>query len=255
MSHRWTPHPLPDGHFCIAEDTCLSEFMRQAGRLDHDQVFLQKIVSHIRPGTVVIDGGAFLGDHSIAYAKVASTVYAFEPYWPSFLGLCANVFLGRHFNVIPLHEALSGSNELVVAFPEMPPNVGAIVPWYHKHGIRASLQYGEAWTVSIDGFATVQLSSEEGPELRLVYERVGLIKLDIEGREYSALRGAVHTIKRDKPILVLEVNAGALEVQRTSAKELVELVESFGYKWQAIKGEIGGPCWDMLAFHPENVYP
>lgn len=34
---------------------------------------------------------------------------------------------------------------------------------------------------------------------------VGLIKMDIEGAEYSAIKGALETIKRDKPVLLISL--------------------------------------------------
>lgn len=236
----WTPHRLPDQHYCFAEDTCLSAFMRQAGRLDHDRAFLAKIVWHIRPGSVVIDGGAFLGDHAIAYAKVASLVLAFEPFWPSFLGLCCNVFVGQHFNVVPIHAALADEG-CRVSFPATPPNVGAI---------QAS---EDGWAI----FHTHEKPLATSIDMRQErdHDRVGLIKLDLEGWEIRALRGARHTIERDLPILVLEVNDGALRQQGTSATELVQLVEDLGYRWQTIKGDVAGPCADIIAWHPRNPYP
>lgn len=242
---RWTPHRLPDGHHCFAEDTCLSEFMRQSGRLDHDQAFLAKICSHIRPGTVVIDGGAFLSDHAIAYAKVASLVLAFEPYWPSYLGLCANVFVGGHFNVWPIHAGLSDRVERIV-FGEMPPNVGAIAG--SRLPLRPDGSTGEivCWPSEP---VTIVLDDQR------ITERVGLIKLDIEGYEPRALAGATAIIGRDHPIMILEVNDGALRLQGSSAHDMLALVESLGYRWQPIKGVVDSPCFDAIAFHPENPYP
>lgn len=242
---KWTPHRLPDGHYCIAEDTCLSEFMRQSGRLDHDRAFLDRIVSHIRPGTVVIDGGAFLSDHAIAYAKVAKLVLAFEPYWPSYLGLCANVFVGQHFNVCPIHAGLSDRVERIV-FGEMPRNVGAISGMGLPLQPRGSVGEVLSWP---NEAVTVRLDDQQ------ITEQVGLVKLDIEGFELRALLGASVLIQRNRPIMVLEVNDGALRLQGTSAPDLLALVESLGYRWQPIKGAVGSPCFDAIAFHPENVYP
>ena len=34
---------------------------------------------------------------------------------------------------------------------------------------------------------------------------VGLIKMDIEGAEYSSIQGALETIKRDKPVLLISL--------------------------------------------------
>lgn len=56
-----------------------------------------------------------------------------------------------------------------------------------------------------------------------------LIKLDIEGWEVRALRGAKRTLREHHPIIVCEVNRHALERAGTSAAELHETLWLAGY--------------------------
>jgi FkbM family methyltransferase len=42
---------------------------------------------------------------------------------------------------------------------------------------------------------------------KLRLKRVDLIKIDIEGEEYNALKGATKTIKRFKPKIIIEIHS------------------------------------------------
>lgn len=70
-------------------------------------------------------------------------------------------------------------------------------------------------TVPIDDLAEVQ----EGPP-------VAFMKLDIEGHEEEALRGAEQTIRRDKPMIALEILPGDIEDGKVAS---VEFLRELGY--------------------------
>ena len=55
---------------------------------------------------------------------------------------------------------------------------------------------------------------------------VRMIKLDIEGYEYDALKGAEMTIKQFKPLIVFESNEGN-EAQRSL---IFDFLDSLGYQ-------------------------
>lgn len=56
------------------------------------------------------------------------------------------------------------------------------------------------------------------------HEKVTIIKMDVEGFEYQVLQGAINTIKKDKPILIIEV----LTREKFSRVDLY--LRSLGYK-------------------------
>ena len=67
-------------------------------------------------------------------------------------------------------------------------------------------------------------------------ERVDFIKMDIEGSEYGALLGALETIKRSKPIILIELNEAALVACGATSRQVKDLLESLGYKGRLLDG-------------------
>lgn len=226
--HTWTPILIGGTPYAtITEDTHFGQWQRIQPRGFIDRQVVGQMLEHVPAGCVAIDGGAFNGETAIAIAERAGLVWAFEPQLPLFLNLCANVFNGRHGNVIPVHAALGETDGYTKteAWRGEPDNYGA-----------RRLGYGD---VQVD---VVALCTH-----RATQERIGFIKLDVEGWEVDALRGARSAIARDRPVLWFEVNRGALEARRRSPHELLHLVEGMGYSVRAVTGREGGDQWDALA--------
>jgi FkbM family methyltransferase len=139
-----------------------------------------------RPGDVVIDGGAFLGDTALYFAHLVGPqgrVHAFE-FEPGNLGLLEhnlslNPELARRINV--RRTALSDSD-------------GDTVQYF---------AVGPATTVSPDGDETAPTESIDSLIEQGAIERVDFLKLDIEGCELEALRGAEAALTRFRPRLAL----------------------------------------------------
>ena len=55
---------------------------------------------------------------------------------------------------------------------------------------------------------------------------IGLIKIDVEGHEFSALTGARQTILENRPIILFEQSESDFE---NGSSKVIELLRSFGY--------------------------
>jgi len=60
---------------------------------------------------------------------------------------------------------------------------------------------------------------------------VSLIKVDVQGAEVRVLRGALRTIRRFRPVLLIEIDDSALSAAGFSADVLLDELESEGYKF------------------------
>ena len=84
--------------------------------------------------------------------------------------------------------------------------------------------------------------------------RVRLIKLDIEGAEAKALRGATGLLERaDAPDLVFEFTPDFLEGMGDAPRELVGMLEALGYRLEVI-GDAGRSPADERIFAAVQTY-
>jgi len=209
---------LPNGIAVIDGDTHISKWVEESGRLDHDQYALPIILEHIEEWDWVVDGGAFIGDHTRAYKdKVkAGMVIAFEPNAEAFECLVHNC---PDADTIPLGL----SDNSAPAWLEKRANAGASIVGNGESGNWIQL---------------VELDSFKLPKLNF-------LKLDIEGCELKALKGAEKTIKRNRPKMWIEINEYALNQQDASAEEIYRFLEQFDYDITPFP-EAGIPQYDIL---------
>jgi FkbM family methyltransferase len=90
---------------------------------------------------------------------------------------------------------------------------------------------------------------------------VDFIKMDIEGSELRALRGAENTLKSNRPTILLELNSAALQKCGSSVGEVKEFLERHGYRgWiltrtaaRSIENSDDHSCDECLFIHRENI--
>jgi len=169
-------------------------------------------VSHLREGMVVMDVGANWGLYSLLISRAvgpSGKVYAFEPVPEIFARLKEHIALNNATNVIPVPIALLDEKGIAKMSVE---------------GGRSSL-----FRHVSDEFVDVQVERLDDFVEQERIERVDAIKIDVEGAELKVIRGADKTIRRDKPILMVEVQAATLQAAGTTPEELFETIVGYGY--------------------------
>lgn len=154
---------------------------------DSEIALLEKF---LRPGDTVVDVGANIGTHTVAFATFvgeAGRVLAFEPQRFSFHLLCGNVALNCLTNVECRQQGL-GESIRTAGIPRISPR-------------------------ETRNFAAVAVSDDrEGDEVQIVtLDSLGLascrlVKIDVEGMEPEVIRGARATIEAHRPVLFVECN-------------------------------------------------
>ncbi len=144
---------------------------------------------------VVLDVGANIGYYSVQLARVPSVrrVHAFEPIPGTCAVLRRNVELNDLGSTIAIHEtALSDRTEVATFFvPTDTGNVAASArPLFEE-------QDQERVEVQVERLDDIALDTTVGD--------IGLVKCDIEGGEFSFLRGAERTLLANRPFVMLEM--------------------------------------------------
>jgi FkbM family methyltransferase len=195
---------------------------------------LELIRVRLSAGDVFVDGGANIGLFSLIAAHcvgVDGHVYALEPAPRTRMSLCRNIGASGFTQVTVLPYALSdrwGSSQ----FSVMP------------HGGGTSSLSDEGAKQTEDRCAGAQIVTVLTGRLddivpQVLWDRLTLIKLDVEGAEVSSLRGAQALLRFARPALLVEVVDEHLRTQGSSERELQDLLTDLGYR--ALPGAAATP--------------
>jgi FkbM family methyltransferase len=160
---------------------CISEY----GEYCDDEIIL--LSSLINKNDVVLDIGANIGLMTLPFSKMVGfdgKVISFEPQPEIFRILCGNVAINNMRNVETYNLAV-GDSQKVINVPILdytkPNNFG---------GIRLSEKNG----INVNQIRLDDLS----------FDKLNLMKIDVETMEINVLNGAYYTIKKHRPILYVE---------------------------------------------------
>lgn len=86
--------------------------------------------------------------------------------------------------------------------------------------------------LAAEGAEVVEIPMTKIDTIMSTYEgaNVALMKMDVEGSELNALKGAAETIERHKPHILIEINEVALNSCGTSSSALKDFFNSQGYE-------------------------
>lgn len=141
----------------------------------------QDVLGSIR-GSIFIDCGAFTGDSAFVLQQLSpSEIIALEPDQKNFDVLIENIKINQMKGVTPLPFG-AGNQNVKLKFSSV----------------------GIASQVSETGDSEIEIVRiDDIPKVVSGPEKVGLIKMDIEGHELPALEGAGKTIQKDTPVLLI----------------------------------------------------
>jgi FkbM family methyltransferase len=147
---------------------------------------------------VVVHAGTFFGDFLPAISGKGKRVYAFEPVFENYR--CAKVTLDLNFeysedhNTYLYHAAL-GTN----TFEKL--TMKTVEEGKHMGGgsrVEKNPKNSENARFEVTNSTTIDFTLPSKND-------VSIIQLDVEGFEEEALKGAVRTLRKSKPILILEI--------------------------------------------------
>ena len=184
----------------------------------------------VSPGATVLEIGANIGAHTVELSHLVGPggmVHAFEPQRLMFQLLCANLALNSRRNV-SAHPVAVGETRAVARIPApdptQPANFGGV-------SLRTGGPGEDVPVVRIDDITVASCQ---------------VMKIDVEGMEVPALRGARETIRRLRPILYVENDRPA------NSPTLIALLLEFGYRlyWHL------PPLYSVENFRgdPENIF-
>ena len=199
----------------------------------HELKELMWLHRFLTPHMVVVDIGANQGEYTLFAAKRVTfgRVLAFEPMPSMYNLLCDNITLNNYINVDVFALGLSdkaGSLELYNGLNENE-GLGTFYP-------------GDTSLNSI----TVSLNTLDQ---LFKLKRLDFIKMDIEGSELYALRGAHKVIKTYRPYVMIEINESAYTAAGYTIPDVLQFFSDLNYNpFHITKGGVVKPCISVPTF-------
>jgi FkbM family methyltransferase len=210
------------------------------------------IARHVGAGMVAVDVGANFGYYTLILADLVGEtghVYAVEPNPTTAIALRRSVDLNGAAGRTTVIEAAAGAadgSQLLLFAPHGEPKNATII----ASPDQVSAASGTVYTVSEVAVDTI---AERG--------RIDFIKIDAEGAEEGIIAGALKTLARDRPHLVLEFNAAryrdprAFLAQLTSIYGRLRYIDYYGNAVEMTEAQIQtdrkGEDWLLYFSHAE----
>jgi FkbM family methyltransferase len=175
----------------------------------------------LRPGDTFLDVGAFHGVYSVVAGKRVTNrgqVIAFEP-------------SPRDRRRLMLHLRWNRVRSARVE-PFAVSSAASEMPFFQvvsgdptRNGLKPPASDDSVAKIMVQAIRLDQYVAERG------IERVDVMKLDVEGGELEALRGAAGLFEKFRPILICEVLDQTTLVWGYPAREIISLLAGAGYLW------------------------
>ena len=169
----------------------------------------------------IIDAGAFIGDTAIILSDYTNkNVYSFEPFLQNYNMILKTIELNNKNNIIPVNVALGNENKEI----GMDASIGAGCGLSIENAKESDINNikNKVKMITLDSYV-----KENNIE-------VGLIKTDLEGFEQPFLKGAIETIKEQKPVLIISIYHNYSDF--FEIKPMLENL-NLGYKFRIIRNK------------------
>lgn len=169
---------------------------------------------------LIIDIGVNIGATLLNFAKICpgGSVIGFEPDAKNLLKAEKNLRLNAFENVKIIRKGLGAEAAKVKLFKVNQANQG-MNRILNEADLEGDFEFEEIEIVRFDDFAKENS-----------FERIDLIKIDVEGYEMKVLQGAEESLTKYSPVLFIELDDDNLKAQNDSAQALILFLERLGYE-------------------------
>ena len=196
----------------------ISDVMGWHVYFDFQEISKSNLYSLLNTSDIVFDVGANIGETTLNFAKILGKkgkVHSFEPDPINHIFLKKNVGLNPFENIL-LNQLGIGNESGTFRIHTFDKN---------NKGMNRIVSN----TVDIDEYREIMVTTIDKYVEENNIQKVDLIKIDIEGYEFNALKGASKVLNKFRPKLFIELDNQNLNAQGSSAKELVTHLIGIGY--------------------------
>lgn len=184
----------------------------------HEKEIIDDLPSLLEGVKIFVDIGASLGQYAFFVNKYIQQgqIFSIEPDPIRFEELERNCRKWESLNnnkVIALKAAVSDEDGVVTFFTTNSNTSGGLF----SHNVAANVTWSE---ITVDSLRLDTLFKNQSPDF---------IKMDVEGAELRALKGATNILRKGKARFLIELHGFVDPKGQKNKKEVYEFMESFGY--------------------------
>ncbi len=174
------------------------------------------------------DVGANQGEFALVAAKLASAgqVLAFEPENRMFELLEKNVRLNDYQNVTLFKLGLGSENSASKIYTSTETAL--------HHGWHEGLFTSYQDDTRAEFVQDIEIRRLDDVLAEIEVERIDYMKVDVEGAELPVLQGAIESLRRFRPKVLLEINETTFKAAGYSAIEILEFMTKLDYRFFSI---------------------
>jgi FkbM family methyltransferase len=203
-----------------------------ADTLNYEPNVLPAFKSILKPDHNVIDIGANIGIFSLTACAqcINGKVFAFEPNVANCSFILASSSRNHFGNLYLYAVGASDKDEILILNSNFSTGATSRIPQHPEEILNSKL------------VQTIRLDSHPVSK-----ERIDVIKIDIDGGEGKALRGAENTIKTNKPVIFFEFSPPLLlSHSNLGAVEFLDFLKNLGYKFRYVGHDGQVDCSDSI---------
>lgn len=179
-------------------DAYLGRSLFEYGEFSEGEVdFFRSVIGK---NDIVCDVGANIGAHTLAFARLARHVFAFEPHPMLYHALSGMVALNELRNVTTANAGCAARD---------------------GHMAWQDIDFGQL--NNLGAFPLVPYNEKRATKVIRLAVECDFLKIDVEGMELEVLRGATEMIQKKHPILYVEAD------RREKYRDLVRYIRDLGY--------------------------
>jgi FkbM family methyltransferase len=190
----------------------------------HELATINKFNKH--KNIVFFDCGSNFGFYSLYVASLSkkNKIFAFEASKKTKLQFDKNIAINNFNNIISNNKAISDKENKELIF-----NVS-------DHDWESSLTHSNFLSFKSENVLSATIDQEMKLH-RLISDYLLIIKIDIEGHEFNAIRGSERTIRTYSPLIIIEFSTYNLHNKQYNFSYFKKFLEDFDYKIYNVKLE------------------
>lgn len=198
----------------------------------------EAFVDALRPGDVVLDVGANIGFLTALAGRLvgpAGRVIAFEPVPANARLVRRNAALNRQAHIDIVESAVGDHDGAATLVLARHAGGAALADAEHPPDACGELRVA---LVTLDGWLGANAACLPGP--------VRLVKIDVEGAEAAVLSGATALLTRERPLVLLEVDAADVAAAEAKYERCREFLVRLGYGVERLPSAYPGLNWQVI---------